>query len=1025
MVGAGLLKASSEVLLVVLTAFSVGATATADVCGALRIMKRTLNGDGVVLAVFNLTDCDLLLDRVEHEQGTFLTPPDAALRAHTAMVFSARGAGASGHAEWIGIHPDAGGFHFRIAWHASSSGASRSDARAFHSVPLPSWAELHPGDRRTERFEIAADVVCASVATVAEDDELHFALRECGDARAHDTTPGPQLQRTTDGGDRVRHESVAAKRRFGFLWALPVVLAMAGCVQTTSATDVAATAATLNGTVNPEGRPTLAYFEYGTSPAYGHGTSGREVGSGTAGVKVSARVTGLTEGHTYHFRACVESAGVARQCGADATFTTKAAGFQEELVLDGLDRPTAMRFARDGRVFVSEKRGVIKVFGSLGDRNPTVFADLTAVVDDVFDRGLLSLALHPDFPQSPYVYIAYVAQDATCADHFGGCAHEGRVARLEADGDHMTGEQSVLVKGACFQFPGHSMDHLQFDGEGALYVSAGDGASPVFLDFGQHGNVCGDPPAPARTSLAAPLAEGGMMRAQDLRTMDDPVALNGSILRIDPSSGEGLPDNPLAASPDPMARRIVAYGLRNPYRFTIRPGTREIWIADNGLDDWEEINRVPDATGSTPPNYGWPCYEGEAPQPGYAALGMELCENLYEEQTVMPPYYSYHHAAHVVAGDGCPTGGSSVGGPIFKPAGGSWPTRFDGAFFFLDFARECLWTMPSGDGGLPVTSGVELFRAGLRAPVDTLFGPDGNLYYVSIENGAVYRIRHVNGNAPPLAEMAVTPTSGRVPLIVHFDGTESYDPDPGDALRYSWDLDGDGDFDDSTDTSPSFTYESAGSYTTALRVTDENGAVDEERVTIEAGNTPPQVTIAQPGSAMRWSVGERLSFTGGGTDDQDGTLPASAFRWELELHHCNDNGTCHTHALQSWSGVSSGTFVPPNHAYPAHLVLRVTVTDQAGLAARESLRLDPRTRTVTAHSEPPDLRLAFNGAAVASPVARTVIDGSVSSVAAPSPQLLGAMNYSWSSWSDGGAQSHNVTVSGADAVLTARFSPVP
>ena len=82
-------------------------------------------------------------------------------------------------------------------------------------------------------------------------------------------------------------------------------------------------------------------------------------------------------------------------------------GFQETVVLSGLNNPTAVQFASDGRVFVAEKRGVIKVFDGLGDTTPITFADLRTETYNFWDRGLLGLALHPSFPTTPYVYALY------------------------------------------------------------------------------------------------------------------------------------------------------------------------------------------------------------------------------------------------------------------------------------------------------------------------------------------------------------------------------------------------------------------------------------------------------------------------------------------------------------------------------------------------------------------------------------------------------------------------------------------
>src|SRR4030095_1374215 len=167
-----------------------------------------------------------------------------------------------------------------------------------------------------------------------------------------------------------------------------------------------------------------------------------------------------------------------------------------------------------------------------------------------------------------------------------GCVIGARRSRLTANGNVMTVSEQVFIEDWCQQYPSHSIGSLAFGADGALYVSAGDGAAFTFIDQGQrgsHANPCGDPPG-----------EGGALRSQDLRTSGDPVGLSGAILRVDPATGAALPHNPLIGNSDDNARRIIAYGLRNPFRQTLvaRPGTDEIWVGDVGWGEWEEINRI-------------------------------------------------------------------------------------------------------------------------------------------------------------------------------------------------------------------------------------------------------------------------------------------------------------------------------------------------------------------------------------------------------------------------------------------------
>ena len=312
--------------------------------------------------------------------------------------------------------------------------------------------------------------------------------------------------------------------------------------------------------------------------------------------------------------------------GAAVAVTTPGRGARRDpahrlpgvVAFDGLTNPTVVRFSSDGRIFVAEKRGVIKVFDSLSDSTPDSFADLNVNVYNFWDRGLLGMALDPDFPTNPYVYVLYTYDhelgSGSPAPRWGtsgvysdpcptppgptgdGCVVSARLSRLQANGNTMTGAENVLVEGWCQQYPSHSIGTAEFGPDGALYASGGDGASFNFTDYGQDGsplNPCGDPPGGVGAVLAPPTAEGGALRSQDLRTLADPVTLVGRVIRVDAATGAGLPDNPLAQSSDANARRIVAQGLRNPFRFTSRPGTDEMWIGDVGWNGWEEINVLP------------------------------------------------------------------------------------------------------------------------------------------------------------------------------------------------------------------------------------------------------------------------------------------------------------------------------------------------------------------------------------------------------------------------------------------------
>jgi glucose/arabinose dehydrogenase len=727
-----------------------------------------------------------------------------------------------------------------------------------------------------------------------------------------------------------------------------------------------------------------------------------------------------------------------------AQAATLPPGFQESVVFSGLTNPTVVRFSDDGRIFVAEKSGLIKVFDSLTDTSPSIFADLNVNVYNFWDRGLLGMALAPGFPANPYVYVLYTYDhelgSSAPAPRWGtpgvysdpcptppgatgdGCVVSGRLSRLQASDNTMIGSEQVLVEDWCQQYPSHSIGTVEFGQDGKLYASGGDGASFNFVDYGQDGaplNPCADPPGGAGATLTPPTAEGGALRSQDLRTSGDPVSLDGTIIRVDPATGAGLSDNPLAGNTDANAKRIIAHGFRNPFRFTTRPDTDELWLGDVGWNDWEEINKL--TVGQGLKNFGWPCYEGAGRQAGYDGANLSICETLYGVPgAVTAPYQAYHHSARIVPNETCPTGSSSIAGLEFEfaAAQNSYPAEYDGALFFADYSRDCIWVMEKGADGQPAPGLIRTFVAGAANPVNLENGPGGDLFYVDFDGGTIRRITYTSANHPPVAVAAANPTTGAAPLTVAFDGTGSSDPDD-NSLTFAWDLDGDGAYDDSTATQPSYTYTTAGSYTASLRVTDSLGASDTDSVTITVGNTPPTAVINTPLAGTTWKVGDVISFSGSATDAQDGNLPASALTWQLNLQHCPSN--CHTHPIQTYVGTASGSFTAPDHEYPSYFELTLTATDSGGLKDTKTLRLDPKTVALTFQTTPAGLQLAVNGTQAKATFTRTVIVGSTNTISAVSPQLKGQKNYAFSSWSDGGAQTHNIVAPATATTYTARF----
>ena len=723
---------------------------------------------------------------------------------------------------------------------------------------------------------------------------------------------------------------------------------------------------------------------------------------------------------------------------ASASATTLPPGFTEDQAFAGLTVPTAVELAPDGRVFVAEKSGMIKAFSGPGDPTAEVVADLRTQTYNVGDRGMLDIALDPEFPDSPYLYALY-ALDAEIGEvpptwgtagstwdacpHWpeDGCVIGGRLTRMKLT-ESSAGPEQILLEDWCQQYSSHSTGAIAFDSEGALIASGGDGASFNFVDYGQTGqplNPCGDPPSGRGGTQTPPTAEGGALRSQDLRTSADPAGLNGSIVRVDRTDGSPLPDNPNFSDPDPNARRIIGYGMRNPFRLTVRPGTDEIWFGDVGWGAYEEVNRQ-----STDElvNHGWPCYEGAARQPGYDGADLDICEDLYSEPAAdREPYFTYGHKSKVVPGESCAAGSNSISGITFYGSGGSFPGAYDDALFFSDYSRACIWAMKAGPGGDPDPSTVETFAAGAQTPVGLEVGDDGALYYPDIAGGRIMKISYSATNQPPAAELAANPTSGSAPLTVELDASGSTDPDPGAALSFAWDLDDDGDFDDGTGAELTHELTEPGSHRVSVEVSDELGASDRASTVIDVDNEPPVPSIDSPAADLRWAVGDRIDFSGSASDAQDGDLPPSALDWEVVLHHCP--GTCHAHPEFDFPATASGSFLTPSHEYPSYLELKLTATDSHGLSASTSVELDPETAKLMLESAPSSAGVSLNADGGPAPLEAEVIAGSAASISAEERIRIGGKDYAFERWKHGGARVQTLTADG-DATYRAIYRRV-
>jgi glucose/arabinose dehydrogenase len=718
--------------------------------------------------------------------------------------------------------------------------------------------------------------------------------------------------------------------------------------------------------------------------------------------------------------------------------TIVAPGFQDVPLATDLTAPTTVRFApaMDNRMFVALKSGVVLAYDEPQDSTPTQVIDLSTEVDDFWDRGLLGMALAPGFSSNGgYMYLLY-ARDALIGgtaprwnDQCGfppgatesGCVISGELVRVMIGPLGVaTGQPETIIQDQwCQQFPSHSVGTVAFGPDGMLYVSAGEGANFNAADWGQWGgdgptpvNPCGDPYFPADSDAS----EGGALRAQDVRTNGDPAGLSGAVLRIDPATGAAATGNPFSASPDPNKKRVIAYGMRNPFRFTFRPGTSDLWIGDVGWTQIEEIDEINAADGAAE-NLGWPCYEGSSVNPDYDQ--QDLCRSLPAGQVTMPKF-SYSHTGEVIDCDGCSdAAGSSISGLAFYGSGG-YPDSYDDGLFFADYARNCVWFAPRGASGDPDFDAARVFARGPGGvgPVELQTAPNGNLLYVFHHQdfGEIHEVRPVDA---PTARITVTDHGGG---DFTFDASQSSGLD----RTYAWDLDNNGTFD------PGETGVTADMHwdgrpnpapSVRLRVTSY-GLSDVTSVKVSVGNTiPHDAQIAATVPSGGWSVGDNVHVSASAVDPDAEDQGHLTYTWTLTILHCPGGAGCHNHPVETRTGPTAD-FTAPSHEYPSRLEVGVTATDTLGFSAHASIELQPRVVTLTTRATPAPLTVSLGGADGNS-VTTALIAGTATTAATTTPQAADGQTYLFMGWSDGDKRLSRPIAPRADTVLTARFLSEP
>jgi len=457
-------------------------------------------------------------------------------------------------------------------------------------------------------------------------------------------------------------------RRCGRRVLIALALAVTACADddtTTTDTAASATAATApaapaaTGTTAPAGTPAAS-----TAAA----TSAPPTATGSAATTATSTSTTSAAATTTSTATSPPSTSAAPAADPTVTLTPIAE----------LAAPVDLAWrAGDPHLYVAEQDGRVMRIDPAGGE-PTEVLDMTDRTDADGERGLLGLAFSPD---GTLAYVNYTDLDGntTIQEH-----------PVADDGAFASGDESRTVLFIEQPYANHNGGDLTFGPDGFLYIGTGDGGAG------------GDPER----------------RATDLSS------LLGKMLRIDPAIGAGQPytapaDNPFVETPD-AAPEIWALGLRNPWRFSFDAETGDLWIADVGQGDIEEIDVVAATEGvgaGRGANFGWSAFEGNEP-----------FNDDVEVTDPVAPILTYTHD------EGC-----SVSGGV--RARGAGAGSLVGWYVFGDYCANTLWALEvldGGDGQLSAGRRVTL-TTDIAQPSAIVAGPDGEVYALSL-GGPVYRL---------------------------------------------------------------------------------------------------------------------------------------------------------------------------------------------------------------------------------------------------------------------------------------------
>ena len=575
------------------------------------------------------------------------------------------------------------------------------------------------------------------------------------------------------------------------------------------------------------------------------------------------------------------TAAVLAQTGADAPARPDANRFTPVALTQpgALDEPMVFQMLPDGRAYIIERKGTIKVYDP-AVAGVKVVGALSVNLTGNNEQGLVGLAIDPKFAENGWVYLYYFHPRERKAVF---SRWEIRNDVLVANSEKVMMEWEMQRETCC-----HTGGGMTWDADGNLIMTVGN----------NRGNT-GSSQTDERPGRAAWDDQGGTANSN---------SLEGKILRIhpEPDGTYTIPKGNLFPPGTPKTRpEIFSMGHRNVWRVSVDSRTGFIYWGEVGPDNREDGEIGPrgydefnQARG--PGFFGWPYFVGDQAFPFWDyTTGKPLAKKdslkptnfspnntgINELPPQSPPFIYYHGGVtekFPALGSG---GRCAIGGPIFhradfKDPKRPWPAYFEGKWIIAEFSRRLVLSVsmqPNGD-----YKSMERILADYHPvePIDLKFGPDGDLYvleyggrwFQASPEAKLVRIEFEAGNRKPIAVAAASKAGGVPPFDVTLSSAGTRDND-GDALKYRWEVFGptgaprvfEG-------ANPVVKFEQPGAHVARLTVTDPSGASDSRSVPIVSGNEPPVVSVKIQGNEMFYFPNLPFEYAVEVADREDGSL---------------------------------------------------------------------------------------------------------------------------------------------------------